>query len=311
MNILIVGSTGFIGRNLVNRLIADGHNLFVHCRDKHKGFEIFRNRVTMVNWDDLIHNPLNIKEETIECIINLAGEPIAAHKWNSKTKSKIISSRINTTHKIVDLIESKRINPRVLVNASAIGYYGPNDNDIITESSPAGKDFLANLCVKWEAEALKAEIYGVSVVIVRTGIVLGTEGALKRMIPPYNYYLGGSIGSGKQWMSWIHIDDLVEIYNYALSNLSLRLTTKDLQLIINATAPNAVTMDEFTKTIGNVLQKPSAFKVPAFILRLILGEMSNVILKGQRVYPEMLEKNGFTFKFSHLKEALTNIFNSN
>jgi uncharacterized protein len=300
MNYLIIGGTGYIGRNLVKKLITEGQNIFVHTRDKDKAFDIFGKQVVLVNWDDLKHNPLNLKQEAIDCVINLAGESLSAHRWSPKTKSKITNSRINSTRKIIDAIEKKILNPKVLINASAIGYYGSNNSDILNEKSPSGNDFLAKVCRQWEAEAIKAEQYGVRVVMIRTGIVLGKEGALKKMLPPYKYYVGGSLGNGKQWMSWIHIDDLVNIYINAFKD-------NNFMQAVNATAPNAVTMKEFSQTLGNILHRPSILKVPSFIIKTFLGEMSDIVLKGQRVFPEKLIINTFVFRYSQLEDALKDI----
>ena len=304
MNFLILGSTGYIGQNLVRRLLADGHLIYVLSRNKDEAFEIFRKQVIIVNWEDLKHNHLHIKFETIDCVINLAGESLSAKKWTTKTKAKLVSSRINTTRLVLDLIANKTIKPKVLINASAVGYYGHNNNDILNESSPAGNDFLANLCKQWEVEAHAAEKYDIRVVCLRIGMVLGKEGALKKMLSPYKYFIGGSLGNGKQCISWIHIDDLINIIVQAALD-------KNLNAAVNATAPNAVTMNEFSKTLGKVMHRPSFINAPAFILKLILGEMSVIILKGQRVYPEKLISSGFKFNYPSLTDALVNILKNN
>lgn len=313
MNILVSGATGYIGRNLCRKLLDEKHNLIILTRDKTKAQSLFGKDIRSIDWSDLNSELRSLTSENqIDCIINLAGEPIAEHRWNKKTKDKIIGSRINTTKALVNFIKiqsselrtlSSEPRIKVLINASAIGYYGNNPDIELQENSPSGNDFLAELCKQWEAEALEAEKYGVRVVTIRTGVVLGTEGALKRMLLPYRFYVGGPVGTGRQWLSWVHIEDLVNIYHYAINEDKIKGP-------VNATSPNPVTMKEFCQVLGKVMHKPSWFRVPSFILKLVFGEMADVLLSSQKVIPSKLINSNFRFQFPSLSDALKEIINN-
>jgi uncharacterized protein (TIGR01777 family) len=304
MNILIAGGTGYIGREITKKLLADGHEITILTRDKERASDIFINSVKFASWTDIKTNPLNIIFYHFDCIINLSGEPIAAKKWSNKTKEKIMSSRIKATKKIVFSLKQKTLSAKVLINASAIGYYGPHGDEVLNENAGNGDDFLSKVCRRWEAAAMEAEQYGVRVVMIRTGVVIGSEGALQRMIKPFRFFAGGTIGSGKQYVSWIHISDLVKIYLFAAHN-------NQISGPVNATAPNPVSMLLFTQTLAKILRKPAFLKIPAFFLKAIYGEMSNVLLNGQNVIPSVLVKSGFLFDFSSLDDALRNIIKEN
>jgi hypothetical protein len=236
--------------------------------------------------------------EGADGIINLAGEPIAGKRWTHPQKERIRSSRINATRALVRVIHSAKQKPKFLLNGSAIGYYGPHGDETLTEETRPGDDFLSRVCIDWEEEAKKAESDGLRVIRLRTGVVLGKGGgALAKMVPPFKLFAGGPLGSGKQWMSWIHIEDEVGLIQFLLEN-------HDAHGAFNATAPNPVTMKEFCKTLGTVLNRPSWAPMPAFALRLLLGEMAEMLLTGQRVLPEKAQKMGYAFKYPNLLNAL-------
>ncbi len=301
MNILIAGGTGFIGRNLCNKLLNEKHNIFILTRNKDKARHLFDSKIKIIDWDNL--NKAS-GSQNFDCIINLAGFPIADHRWNNKTKHKILESRVNSTKDLVSYLKNNysvnNTKHTIFINSSAIGYYGADYVGAEIEQLSGKTDFLSEVCRQWEAEAYKAKEYGARIVIVRTGVVLGFAGALKRMLLPYRLYLGGPLGNGKQWMSWIHIDDLLNIYAAAINNNKINGS-------VNATSPNPVTMNEFGQVIGKIIHKPSWFRVPAFILRLAFGEMSDVLLNSQKVYPAKLLSLDFKFRFPLLTEALQNI----
>jgi hypothetical protein len=233
-------------------------------------------------------------------VLNLAGESIA-RRWTQAAKETILSSRLAATEKLLGAIEMAILKPSVLVNASAVGIYGPRGDEVLSEDAPPGRDFLAATCLAWEEAARKAEALGLRVVLIRTGVVLGREGgALARMLPPFKAFLGGPIGGGAQWMSWIHLEDLATLYVFALENPA---ATGPL----NGTAPNPVTMKEFAAALGQALHRPSFLPVPALAVRLLLGEMATVVLDGQRVVPKKAEALGFPFRFPRIDAALRDV----
>ena len=300
IKILVAGGTGFIGRNLLTKLQEEGHSIVVLTRDKERALKKLNTNIEAVQWDDsLLLYP--VKElENVEAVINLAGASIAGGRWTKKRKELILSSRIKTTKAIVEAISNEVLKPKVFINASAIGYYGPQADKELTEKDSPGNDFLARVSKAWEEEAKKAENLGVRVAVVRIGLVLGQGGALKQMLLPYKLFLGGSIGTGKQWMSWIHVTDLVGIFNYLLKSESLSGA-------VNGTAPNPVQMKEMSKHIGQVLKSPAWLTVPSFALRLALGDMSDMLLFGQKVLPNKLAESGYQFRFPEIDGALKDI----
>ena len=301
MKILITGGTGFIGNQLCKKLLQRGHEVVLLTWTKSKsrtglnlpGISFFDYPYAA---DSVIPDNL-IKD--IDAIINLAGEPIFTGRWTEEKKKKIAESRINITRQLVESIARlpwKK--PQVLVSASAVGYYGPSDETELSEESPPGNDFLAQVCAQWEKEALRAEDFGVRTVVLRTGIVLDRGGgALEKMIPPFKYYIGGPIGNGKQYFSWIHREDMTELYATAVTDTRLRGP-------VNATAPNPVTMKELSKTIGKVLKRPSWFTVPAFLAKIIIGGSAQVVVTGQRVIPLKLLSIDFPYQYTEIQEAL-------
>jgi len=294
MNILITGGTGFIGTPLSRELRNSGHTVIVTTRRPSDSKE-------KLTWNppDLI--PTDVISN-LDAVINLAGEPIAPGRWTKKRKKLIMSSRINTTHALVQSMRISNPKPKVLISASAIGYYGAHGDEFVTEDTPPSSDFLAEVCKTWEKEASKAEEFGVRVVLVRTGGVLESDGgALPQMMIPFRFFLGGPIGSGKQWFSWIHRDDVVGIIKYALENGTVSGP-------VNATAPAPVTNMDFSAALGKALNRPSWLSVPGFVVKLTLGELGSVLLTGQRVLPEKALKAGYKFKYTEVHQALRAIF---
>jgi hypothetical protein len=236
-------------------------------------------------------------------VVHLAGEPIAESRWTPQHKEEILNSRKLGTQKIVEAIAQANPKPKVLVNASAIGYYGTSETATFDETSPPGNDFLAEVCQAWEAEAQKVKDAGVRLVILRFGIVLGNGGALAKMIPPFQFFAGGPIGTGQQWFAWIHRDDLVGLIMEALNR-------SDMEGVFNATAPNPVRMSELSEKLGDVLHRPSWLPVPSFALEALLGEGAKVVLEGQQVLPKRTISYGFKYQYPIVKEALTEILSS-
>ncbi|NET53643.1 MAG: TIGR01777 family protein, partial [Merismopedia sp. SIO2A8] len=270
MKVAITGATGFVGSRLVESLQAKGHQPLILTRNSTTASRIFPNLEIVTytpkksgNWQQAIAG--------CDGVVNLAGEPIAENRWTSESKQEILDSRKLGTQKIVEAIAMANPKPAVLVNASAIGYYGTSETASFNETSPAGRDFLANVCQAWEAEAEKVTATGVRLVILRLGIVLGNGGALAKMIPPFKLFAGGPIGTGRQWFSWIHRDDLVNLIIEAL-------TRQELEGTFNATAPKPVLMSELSQTLGDVLKRPSWLPVPSFALEALLGEGAQVVL---------------------------------
>ena len=293
MKLLITGGTGFIGVPLCQRLVQRGHDLFVLTRQPPR--RSTQDRVQFLSWDtDAWLQTLR----SIEGVINLAGASLAAKRWTSTQKQIIRDSRIHTTRRLVDAIAAAAKKPSILMNASAIGYYGARDNEELGEAESAGSGFLAELCQAWEAEAQRAERLGVRVVRLRIGLVLGPGGgALAKMVPPFRFFVGGPLGSGRQWVSWIHQADVLGLIEWVL-------THQEVSGAVNATAPTPVNMRELCQELGHVMHRPSWAPVPANVLRLLLGEMADLLLTGQRVLPHVALRGGYTFAFPTLRPAL-------
>ncbi|HEY4644291.1 MAG TPA: TIGR01777 family oxidoreductase [Bacteroidota bacterium] len=303
MRILLAGGTGFIGRKLYGALTGDGHSVTVLSRSDSTARRILGQKAAVVEWDGKSLVGLRPSVDGLDAIVNLSGESIAGRRWSSRQKERLLSSRLEPTRAIVKAIGQSDKKPALLINQSAVGYYGNTGDAEITEDHLPGSDFLATLCQKWEAEAKDAEEYGVRVVRLRTGIVLGRDGgALERMLVPFRLFVGGPIGSGKQWTSWIHLDDVIGVIRFALTNAKVEGP-------VNCTAPEALTNLRFSKTLGRILRRPSWAPVPAFVLKVLFGEMAEaVLLGGQRVVPGKLMQLGYEFRFPRLQEAFEDIF---
>ena len=293
MNYLITGGTGFIGAKLVEQLLQNGDSVTILSRNKNKPNPKVR----------AICSLLEISfDEKIDYIINLAGEPIAAKKWIQKQKEILLNSRLKITQQLVQLITKLHNKPLALISASAIGFYGSNGDEKLNETSLYKTEFTHQLCSAWEAQALEAEGWGVRTCIIRLGIVLEKNGgALAKMLPAFKLGLGGKIASGKQFMSWVHREDVLRAISFLVNN-------HKLAGVFNVTAPNPVSNFEFTKTLAKILRRPAFFDLPNFAVKIIFGEMGEALLaNGQRVMPENLLKAGFEFKFEKLEEALSDV----
>lgn len=297
MNITITGATGFIGRRLIERLSREPHQLHVLSRGTNIKFG--DTAVWISKWDPVVEDPPPESLANADAIVHLTGEPVA-QKWTPEAKTKIRESRVRSTERLVRALSAQPRRPAVLVCGSAIGFYGSRGDEILTESSAPGADYLAEVCQEWEKQAAKAESLGIRVARIRTGVVLGKGGgALEKMLPPFKMLVGGRIGSGKQWMSWIHLDDLVGIICHALIN--------PMNGPFNGTAPNPVTNAQFTSELAGALGRPALFPVPAFALKAMFGEMSEMLLGGQRVLPEATKAAGYRFQYPELGPALRHI----
>ncbi len=299
MKVAITGATGFVGSRLVEKLLSQGHQLLILTRNQTTAARIFP-KLEIVAYTPTESGAWQNAIAGCDAVVNLAGVPIAEHRWTSQRKEEIFNSRKLGTQKIVEAIAQANPKPTVLINTSAIGYYGTSETVSFDESSASGNDFLAQVCQNWEGEAMKVKEAGVRLVILRFGIVLGHGGALAKMLPPFQMFAGGPIGTGKQWFSWIHIDDLVNLIVTAL-------TRSDMEGVFNATAPNPVRMSEFCHTLGEVLHRPSWLPVPSFAIEALLGEGANVVLEGQEVLPKRTQNYGFEYQYPTAKQALTEI----
>jgi uncharacterized protein (TIGR01777 family) len=299
MKIFLTGGSGFVGRNLVSRLVGDGHTVTVLSRSEKipdglpKGTSIVQGDPTVGGvWQDSVKGQ--------NCIINLAGTSLFS-RWTPETKKSIGESRVSTTRNIVDAIEAASGEDMVLFSTSAVGYYGFHEDEELTEESPPGDDFLARVAIEWENEALKAEEKGTRVVITRFGIVLGHKGgALGQMMSIFRKYLGGPLGSGKQWFSWIHMEDLVGAFLFLMAH-------RELSGPVNLTSPNPIRNKELAKALGKAMHRPAFLPAPGFMLRLILGEFGSVLLEGQRVIPKKLLDKGYVFLYREIGGALRSL----
>jgi len=295
MNITLTGASGFIGGALIARLKGDGHQIHLLGRSAPKDASIKSSK-----WDAMGNQPPERQAiASADAIIHLAGEPVA-QRWTPDIKRRIRLSRVNGTRRLVDAIEAAvERKPKTLIAASAIGFYGNRGDEIVNETSKPGKGFLPEVCGGWESAAQSASNYGLRVVLLRIGIVLGRNGgALAQMLPIFRMGAGGRIGNGRQWMSWIHLDDLIGI-------LMLALNDDKLSGPINGTAPKPVTNALFTHTLGEVIHRPAVLPVPEFGLRMLYGEMAQVLTEGQRVMPEAALRAGYQFLYPDLRSALT------
>ncbi|KMT00323.1 hypothetical protein BVRB_9g216370 [Beta vulgaris subsp. vulgaris] len=303
MVVSITGATGFIGRRLVQRLHADKHQIRVLTRSRSQAQLIFPvNKFPGIvvaeesEWKDNIRGS--------NAVVNLAGTPIST-RWSSEIKKDIKESRIKVTSKVVELINDLQADtrPSVLISATAVGYYGTSETRVFDEKSPSGNDYLAEVCREWEASAVKVS-KDVRLLRIRIGVVLGKDGgALAKMIPLFMMFAGGPIGTGKQWFSWIHLDDIVNLIYEALLNPAY-------EGVINGTAPNPVRLGEMCENLGNAMGRPSWLPVPDFALKAVLGEGAIVVLEGQKVLPTRAKELGFRFKYPYIKDALKTILSS-
>jgi hypothetical protein len=301
MKIVIAGATGLIGKMLTKSLLDSDHSVVVLTRNPQRAASSPHPLLQIVHWDGRTAGSWHRHFVDADAVVNLSGESLGTGRWTRSRKKALISSRVDPTGAIVDAMKTAAANPRVLVNASAVGYYGPVEEGDVAEDHPAGSDFASRLCVEWEQAARAAEAFGVRVVLLRSGIVLDPRGgALQRMILPFRLFAGGPLGSGNQWLPWIHREDEIRAIRFSLEN-------ERVSGPVNLAAPESATMRDFSVTLGRVLQRPSAMRVPPFVLRALLGEMADIVLTGQRVVPQKLLQAGFKFRFPALKEALKDL----
>lgn len=296
--ILITGGTGFIGHYLCNELLKAGHYLTLITRSPEKYSEDQAKNMRYIGWDDELDEAVN----RTDVIINLAGENLFGQRWTDSVKKRIYDSRILTTQKLTKLIAESASKPDLFISASAVGIYGDSGDKILDESATLGSDFLEKVCIDWEKEALKASEHGVRVAIPRFGIVLEDNGGfIDKMKLPFMFFVGGSIGSGDQFVPWVHMRDLCNAILYPMEKY-------DLEGPYNACSPNPVTMQSMANVIGKVMNRPAYFRVPTAILKFILGEAAEPILSSLRAHPKILQSSGFQFEFEDLEEALADIF---
>ncbi|MGG3737285.1 TIGR01777 family oxidoreductase [Aeribacillus pallidus] len=300
MNIAITGGTGFIGKAVAKLLLSEGHHVYILTR--HIPTQLPLKNATYVEWLREGSYPEN-ELPVIDAFIHLAGESINSGRWTDEQKKRILNSRIHSTQEVRRIIESMPKKPWVVIQASAIGFYPPSDSKTYTEiHAEPGNHFLAKTIQLWEQEGRKIADLNIRTVFARFGVLLGkNEGALPRIALPYKMFIGGKVGSGTQWMSWIHIEDAARAIAFVLQH-------EDIHGPVNFTAPHPVRMDEFGRTLATVLKRPHWLPAPAFALKLVLGEMSDLVLTGQKVIPNTLVSHGFTFKYPSLKEALEDIY---
>jgi len=293
MKILITGGTGFIGARLCRHLLQAGHQLTVYSRRPEKVVPCCGATVKALDSLDTLTS-----DSEFDVVINLAGEPIAAKRWSAQRKQVLLDSRLSTTRALLDAIGRMAKPPECLINASAVGFYGDQGDADVDESTQPNNDFGHQLCQQWEDLARQAEALGLRVCITRIGLVVGRGGGfLEKMLPPFRLGLGGRFGSGAQWMSWIHRDDLVKLIEWLLNH-------PDCRGVYNATAPYPVSNEQFTKTLAGLLKRPALLPMPAVVARILFGEMALLLLTGQRVLPSRISQTEFKFSYPDLKTAL-------
>lgn len=297
LQILITGGTGFIGDFLCERLARDGHYLTLISRSPEKYAEESAKNQNYISWD----SDLPKEMDRADVVINLAGENLFGKRWTDEVKKRLYNSRIDLTNKLVDAMEQSSTPPELFISASGINYYGASGDKVLTEDAGPGNDFLANLCVDWEAAALRAKEIGVRVAIPRIAPVLEDgDGIIEKMKLPFSLFVGGSLGSGDQYLSWIHMHDMISAIVFPIEKTNLSGP-------YNAASPHPVQMDEFANTMGRVMNRPSLFKVPEFVLNAVLGEAATPVLASLRVQPKVLQQAGFEFRFDDLEVALGDI----
>ena len=304
MKVAVTGATGFVGSRLVQRLHDAGHHIKIFTRNPERARKVFPesafSRVEVVGYTPQESGDWQAEISGCDGVINLAGEAIS-ERWTPERKREIMNSRVMGTEKIVEAIGKADVKPKVLVSASAIGFYGTSETTEFYETSePIKQDFLSQVCQAWEKAADKVTAYGTRLVIVRIGIVLGMGGAIAKMITPFRLYAGGPIGSGKQWFSWVHRDDLVSLFIQGL-------TDGNMSGIYNGTAPHPVRMSELCDALGKVMNRPSWLPVPDFVIETLLGDGAIVVLEGQKVLPERTQSTGFSFAYPKVEPALREI----
>ena len=309
MRIVIAGGTGLIGRSLVNSLVSDDHEVIILSRNPDKSRNVLPAAVTMAQWDGKSVGDWVEFIEKVNVLVNFAGDNLAGdgffpERWTKEKKRRIRESRLDSGRALVEAQKQIKQKPAVFLQSSAVGYYGVRGDEIVTEASKPVSDFLADVAVEWEATTSEVESLGVRRIIVRTGLILTSEGGpLTRLLPFYKLYGGNYFGNGKQWWPWIHWLDEIRALRFLMEHESAAGP-------FNLTAPNPVTNREFGKALGQVMNRPSYIPVPGLALKLMMGEVATIVLDGQRAVPEKLEALGFTFRYPEVKGALSNILSS-
>jgi uncharacterized protein (TIGR01777 family) len=299
--IIITGATGSIGRKLAQEMISRGADVIIFTQNFKNARKKLPRVKSIFKWD--FNKPDEWKEQlnAVDVVVHLAGANLSAKRWNEEYKKIAYDSRIISTRNLVDAIRSVEQKPKDFICSNAVGIYGNRYDEVLDETSSPGNDFLANLCKDWEMEAAKVEELGVRRVSVRTGLVLNkNEGVLKQLYLPFKLFIGGPLAGGRQWFPWIHIDDIVGIYLQAIDNA-------DLNGAINAASPGIVRMNEFSKTFGKVLQRPSLFNIPKFAMKIVAGEVADYAVMSQRTSVEKIIKSGYKFKYENLEGALRDL----
>lgn len=301
MKIAVTGATGLIGTKLCGELIKSGNSLIIFSGRSGRAKKIIPGASEYIPWNYRNPDEWGYAMEGVDGVIHLAGANISGKRWDKKYKEEILNSRKISTRNIVKVLSGLKKKPECFICSSGVNYYSESGDKILDENAGSGNDFLARVCVTWEEEAGRAAESGIRTVSIRTGVVLSREGgALPKMMFPFKMFAGGPVGNGRQWFPWIHIEDLVSIYLFALKERSINNA-------VNASAPNPVTMSEFAKTLGGEMKRPSFFKVPVFALRLVIGESAEAVTASMRTVPSKLSGQGFKFKFEYLDRALEDL----
>jgi uncharacterized protein len=296
--IIITGATGSIGKKLVQELTARGDEVIIFTRNPEKAKKKIVNANKYVKWDYDCMDAWSHEMHGVDVVVHLAGANLGAKRWNAEYKKLAYDSRIISTRNLVEAIKSVEKKPKVFICSSAVGIYGNRYDEVLDEKSSLGNDFMSDICKDWEKEAERAEQYGVRRVSIRTGLVMQKdEGVLKKMLLPFKIFIGGPLGSGRQWFPWIHIDDIVGIYLQAIDN-------ENISGAVNGASPGIVTMREFAKILGKVLRRPSLFPVPKFAMKIAAGELGEYAVMSQRTSVEKILISGYKFKYEVLEEAL-------
>ena len=305
MRVIISGGSGLIGRELIKSLVKDNHEVIIVSRHP-EAVKYLPSGVTAIGWDVAT---LSENFEGADAIVNLAGASIAGEsplymRWTPKRKIQIQESRLNSGKIIFDALKSTHKKPEVLIQSSAVGFYGPLADEIVDENTPNGNDFLANVCREWEDSTKPVESLGVRRVVIRTGLVFSEQGGILALLKlPFAFFVGGSLGNGKQYLSWIHMDDVVNGIRFLIDN-------EGAQGIFNFSSPNPINNKDFSKTLGKAMKRPSLLPVPSFAMKLALGEAATLALDGQRVMPKRLLEAGYDFKYKTLEDALPSLLNT-
>jgi len=294
-HLLITGGTGFIGTALVNSAVTKRFQCTVLTRNIQRARSILPPEVNLIESLREIND-----NQPIDWVINLAGEPLVSHRWNKKSKRLFIESRLSVTQALVDWIAFRETPPEALINASAIGWYGDKGEEVLNEQSSFHAEFIHDLCAQWEAVAQQARKYDVRVCCIRTGLVLGHGGAMNNILPTFKFGIGGSLGDGEQWWSWIHMQDLVRLYLFCAEH--------PIRGIVNGTSPHPVKQKDFAKVLGKVMHRPAVIKTPGVALKLVFGEFAEaLLLHGQNVLPQVAQQQGFEFFYPELEDALQEV----